>query len=220
MGQRAPAPDDIPQITINTASTSGSGCPGDSVAVTISPDRTVVTLGFSNLGLAIGEGVPDADAQKTCDIILNIHYPAGYSYAVLETTYHGFAIMDEGVSGNIETEYAFAGEEDEGGGGLLGGLFDLVDGLLSPVAGLLSVVTRVVIPAAGNFRDGDVFTVTDEIPIENVVGSPCEARNTDLLIRITASLESSVANAGGSFIMDDGTFALTQEVQLAWERCG
>lgn len=211
-----PEEDDIPDITINSVSAEGTGCPTGTVAITISPDRTVVTLGFNEFQLGVGQGWTSEDRQKTCNIHLNVHYPAGYSYAVIKTTYHGFAQLDEGVNGVFETEYIFA---DENGEGLVGGLLGLIGGLLGGVGELLGIVTRVVITGGGLLAEGDSFTVTDEVPIEKVVRSPCEGQNADMLVKMVVGLDSESADAQGSLTDDDATIELEQQMHLEWEKC-
>ena len=216
LAQRPPAEEDIPQITINSVSAEGTGCPSGTVAITIPPDRTIVTLGFDEFQLGVGNGWRSADRQKTCNIHLNVHYPAGYSYAVIETTYHGFAQLDEGVNGVFETEYVFADEE---GKGLIGGLLGLIGGLLGSVGDLLSIVTTVVITGGGLLADGDSFTVSEKVPIEKVVRSPCEGQNADMLVKMNVGLDVQSSGAQGSLTEDDATIALEQQMHLEWERC-
>jgi len=219
IAQRAPSPGDIPLITINEVSTSGSGCPSGSVSVSISSDRTIVTLGFDEFQLGIGQGFRREDAEMNCNILLNVHYPSGYSYSVLETTYHGFAMLDEGVVGNLETEYTFADDQGRGLVGSVGGLLSgLLGGVLGSVTGLLSVVTNSVLTGGGALSDGETFTVTDTIPIREQVSAPCGGQNANLLVRTHISLEAA---RGGSGVLsdEDATFALTQQVHVGWERC-
>lgn len=219
LAQDAPDEEDIPQITINTVSAEGSGCPSGQFSINISPDRTVVTLGFNEFALGIGTGWTEADREKICNIHLNVHYPPGYSYAVVRTTYHGFAQLDEGVNGVFETEYIFA-DEDGDPEGLIDGLLGLVGGLLGGVADILSIVTTVVVTGSGLLADGDSFTVTDEVPFEKLVRSPCEGQNADMLVRMKIGLESQSPGAQGSLTDDDATIALEQQMHLEWERCG
>ncbi|MBE3047900.1 DUF4360 domain-containing protein [Candidatus Bathyarchaeota archaeon] len=214
--QEAPAESDIPEITINSVSAEGTGCPAGTIAITISPDRTVVTLGFDEFQLGLGTGWASSDRQKTCNIHLNVYYPAGYSYAVIKTTYHGFATLDEGVNGVFETEYIFA---DEDGVGLVGGLLGLIGGLLGGVGELLGIVTRVVIPGGGLLVDGDSFTVSDEVTLEKLVRSPCEGQNADMLVKMMVELDSQVGHAQGSLTEDDATIALEQQMHLEWKKC-
>lgn len=219
LAQTAPDDEDFPDITINTVSAEGSGCPSGEFSISISPDRTVVTLGFNEFTLGIGQGWTRADRQKTCNIHLNVHYPPGYSYGVIKTTYHGFAQLDEGVNGVFETEYIMADEEGDPEG-LVGGLLGLIGGLLGGVVDILRIVTTVVISGGGLLASGDSFTVTDEVPLGDVVRSPCEGKNADLLVRMNIGLEAQSSSAQGTLTDDDATIALEQEMWLEWQKCG
>lgn len=206
--------DDASQITINKVSTSGSGCPSRAVSITISSDRTIVTLGFDEFQMGVGRAYSGSKSEKECNIHLNLHYPPGYSYAVAETTYHGYAQLDDGVKGSMQTEYIFA---DKQGVGLVAGL---LGGLLGTVGGLLGIETTSTITGGGTFADGDPFTLTTTVPVRNRVASPCQEQNADLLIRTTISLSAPNADAEGSLSDDDATVALTQQVHFVWEGCG
>src|SRR3569833_3436886 len=124
------ASDDLPpadEITINRASTSGSGCPRRTVSCDISSDRTIVTLGFDEFQTFIGRGRAAADRDKNCEIHLNLHYPGGYTFAVVDATYHRFAQLDNGVNASLSSTYSFqtgraaAGAAGAGRGGGAGG---------------------------------------------------------------------------------------------------
>jgi len=206
--------DDASQITINKVSTSGSGCPSRAVSISISPDRTVVTLGFDEFQMGVGRAFSGTRSEKQCEIHLNLHYPPGYSYAVAETTYHGYAQLDDGVQGSVQTEYIFA---DNQGDGLVAGL---LGGLLGTVGGLLGIVTTSTITGGGIYADGDTFTLTATTPVEKRVESPCKGQNADLLIRTTISLSTRNSDAEGSLSNEDATLALTQQVHIVWEGCG
>jgi hypothetical protein len=39
---------------------------------------------------------------------LNLKYPGGFQYAVVDATYHGWARLDKGVTGTFLTTYFFS----------------------------------------------------------------------------------------------------------------
>ncbi|KAG7123068.1 putative secreted protein like [Verticillium longisporum] len=96
VGPSTPNPN---EIQIVSAQFSGSGCPQGSVSTTISPDRTVITFGFDRFQTYIGPGIPFAERTKNCNLHLNLRYPSGFQFAVVESTYHGFAQLDQGGGG-------------------------------------------------------------------------------------------------------------------------
>lgn len=125
--QSGTAPDPS-QITIIESSYSGSGCPQGSVSTSTSPDKTVrarnflrrdnlnesltdfevITYGFDQFQTYIGPGTKAADHSKNCQLHLNLKYPGGFQYAVVDATYHGFARLDKGVTGTFLTSYYFS----------------------------------------------------------------------------------------------------------------
>ena len=108
-----PAPEatsapDPGQITIVSTSYSGNGCPQGTVSTSTSPDKTVITYGFDAFQTYIGPGTVPADRSKNCALHLNLQYPGGFQYAVVDATYHGWARLDAGVTGTFLTTYFFS----------------------------------------------------------------------------------------------------------------
>jgi hypothetical protein len=68
----------------------------------------VITYGFDAFQTYIGPGTTAADKSKNCQLHLNLVYPGGFQYAVVDATYHGWARLDEGVTGSFITTYYFS----------------------------------------------------------------------------------------------------------------
>jgi hypothetical protein len=68
----------------------------------------VITYGFDQFQTYIGPGLPASDKSKNCQLHLNLVYPGGFQYAVVDATYHGWARLDEGVTGSFITTYYFS----------------------------------------------------------------------------------------------------------------
>lgn len=68
----------------------------------------VITFGFDSFQTYIGPGTTQADRSKNCQIHLNLKYPGGFQFAVVESTYHGYAQLDAGVTGNFFSTYFFS----------------------------------------------------------------------------------------------------------------
>jgi hypothetical protein len=188
------------EITINRVSTSGSGCPRRAVSTDISEDRTVVTLGFNEFQTYFGRGRRNEDKDKNCNIRLNLKYPGGYTYAVVETTYHGFAQLDAGVTGNLAATYSFS----DAAGGRRNDLRD--------------TESQTSIVGGGIWANGGVYTKQDVVPAERRVRSPC-GQSVNLLIRTRLNLSSTNESASGVLTDDDATIAFTQQVHIGWEKC-
>lgn len=53
------------------------------------------------------------DSRKFCQLNLELSYSAGFSFAVYNAEYAGFADLDSGVTGTIKSNYYFSGETDQ-----------------------------------------------------------------------------------------------------------
>ncbi|KAG4219235.1 hypothetical protein PC116_g32285, partial [Phytophthora cactorum] len=94
-GSDTPKPD---EISIVSASASGNGCPQGTVTSDLSPDRKVYT----------GPGTKQSDKSKNCQLHLNLKYPGGFQFAIVESTYHGYAQLEAGVTGTFYSTYYFS----------------------------------------------------------------------------------------------------------------
>ncbi|PVH99154.1 hypothetical protein DM02DRAFT_712129 [Periconia macrospinosa] len=191
--QSSAAPDPA-LITIVDHSYSGNGCPQGSVSNSSSPDKTVITFGFDQFQTYYGPGTKQSDWSKACQLHLNLKYPGGFQYAVVDATYHGWARLDKGVTGTFLTTYFFSQN--------------------APATS----TTRMTVNGGGSLADGQVYTKNDKIETTAVVWSPCGT--TGLLnINNRISLTSSNTSAYGELSNDDATVAFTQQVHVAWQAC-
>lgn len=182
------------EVQIESVSTSGSGCPKNDVSTSISDDKTVLTLGFDEFQSYIGGGHSASDGDKECDVRLDLKYPQGYTYAVVESTFHGFAQLDDGITGTFGASFSFSDGSK-------------TSSISSKLSGGDSMVT------------GNTFTEDQTIPTSEVVRSPCgEDVYLTIIIHISLADDGSHPNATGVITDDDATFALTQEVHLDWEK--
>ncbi|KAF2646297.1 hypothetical protein P280DRAFT_386932 [Massarina eburnea CBS 473.64] len=182
------------QITIIDSAYSGNGCPQGSVSTTTSPDRTVITYGFDQFQTYIGPGSKQSDHSKQCQLHLNLKYPGGFQYAVVEATYHGWARLDQGVTGTFLTSYFFSQDAAK------------------------TSTTRMTASGGGSLVDGQVYTKQDKIETTAVVWSPCGTTGI-LNVNNRISLTSSNSSAYGELSNDDATVAFTQQVHVAWQAC-
>ena len=187
------------EVSISRITSSGSGCPENerSVSFSTSPDRTVLTAGFDKFHVYLGPGVSPRDRSKECDVRVEINYPRGYTFSVVETTYHGFATFDNTVSAALNTTYFFPGGD----------------------ATRVSSTQTVVLGSATT--GGSIFTRTETIPANARVRAPCGGGITTLAARTRIALTSSRATAQevefGAFHGEDSP--ITQQMKLEWEQC-
>lgn len=184
---------DPSEVQIISATPSGNGCPQNSFSTSMSPDRTVVTFGFDSFQVYIGPGISISDTTKNCALHLDLKYPSGFQFAVIDSTYHGFAQLDEGVTATFFSTYFFSTDPSD------------------------TTTTQTSI-TGGVWQDGQVYTEDDQVPTASVVFSPCGA-STILTINNRISLSSQDSSASGSITDDDATVALTQQLNLNWRTC-
>jgi len=185
---------DPKEIQIVSASFSGNGCPQNSVSTSISPDRTVITFGFDKFQTYIGPGAAVGDKTKNCALHLNLKYPGGFQFAVVDSTYHGYAQLDKGVTGTFFSTYFFSQDASA------------------------TTTTQTSITGGGVWASGQVYTKADSIPTASLIWAPCGATGI-LNINNRIALTSSDSKAGGSITDDDATVAFTQQINLSWQKC-
>lgn len=181
------------QIVVLDAQTSGSGCPQGTVSTSRSTDGTIITFGFDSFQTYIGPNTKQSDHSKNCQIHLNLRYPGGFSYAVTEATYHGYARLDQSVTGTFLSTYYFSQNAGQ-------------------TATTRSNITG---PTAGG---GLVYTKSDEIPTVGVVWAPC-GDNGILNVNNRIALASTNSQATGELSNDDATVAFTQQLHISWMPC-
>jgi hypothetical protein len=101
---------DPSQVTFDTVSYAGTGCPAGSVSNIASADRTVLTSIFDQFVAAVGPAIPVTSNRKNCQMSLRIHYPGGFQFSIFSADYRGFAQLDPGVEGLQKSTYYFSGE--------------------------------------------------------------------------------------------------------------
>ncbi|KAI1488037.1 hypothetical protein F5X96DRAFT_109809 [Biscogniauxia mediterranea] len=186
-----PSPD---EVSIVSATASGNGCPQGTVTTNISPDRTVLTFGFDAFQTYIGPGTVISDRSKNCQLHLNLKYPGGFQFAVVESTYHGYAQLEEGITGTFYSTYYFSQDA------------------------AATTTTQTSIQGGGLWEGGDVYTKQDQVPTASVIWSPCGATGI-LNVNNRIALTSSNASASGQISDDDATVAFTQQVHVSWQAC-
>lgn len=66
---------------------------------------------FDNMVAAIGPGIAASEMRKHCVLNLLLHYPQGFQYSVLDTTYRGYVYLDAGITAKQEALFWFSGGE-------------------------------------------------------------------------------------------------------------
>jgi hypothetical protein len=101
-------------ITINLVTVNGSGCAGETAAVALSPDNTAFTVTYSDYLAQAGGGAGPVDFRKNCQLVVNVHVPQGFTYAIAEADYRGFASLAAGADAVERANYYFQGDPQTG----------------------------------------------------------------------------------------------------------
>jgi hypothetical protein len=218
--RQAPPPD---KITIVNAQTSGNGCPQGTVSTSFSPDKTLVTFGFDAFQTYIGPGTKPQDKSKNCQIHLTLKCtykppfllpdyhsaipstkldkdtkptptdPGGFQYSLMQATYHGYARLDAGVTGNFYSTYFFSQDASN------------------------SASSRTTITGS-QYLAGQVYQKTDIVENASTVWSPCG--DTGILnVNNRIALTATSSSLSGELSDDDATIAFYQKVLVQWRTC-
>lgn len=183
-----PPPD---QVSVQVATVNGSGCPKDTVAVALSPDKTAFTVTYSEYVAQVGPQAKPTDARKNCQIAMKTYVPQGYSFGIVKVDYRGYKELQRGATGQMLAGYYFQGNS--------------------------GTDRRTHNFKAGS----DNWTATDVTPFEQVVWSPCGAqRNFNVNTELRVAQGSSNKRDASYITMDstDGEFKTT--FSWEWRRCG
>jgi len=181
-------------ITIVSTSYSGNGCPQGTVSTDSSSDKTVITYGFDQFQTYIGPTISKKDNSRQCQLHLNLRYPGGFQYAIVEATYHGFARLDAGVRGEFLTSYYFSQDASK------------------------TSTTKMVATGGGALLTGQVYTKSDTVETASTIWSPCGSEGL-LNINNRISLTSTDPKASGELSNDDATVAFTHQLHVSWRPC-
>ncbi|KAF2033049.1 hypothetical protein EK21DRAFT_98605 [Setomelanomma holmii] len=91
----------------------GSGCPQGSIDVKWT-DSKILPIYFSkDFTAKVGSKVDVVDSRKNCQINIKLDFDPGFSFAIYSADYTGWADLDTGVTGTIQSTYYFSGQTDQ-----------------------------------------------------------------------------------------------------------
>ena len=188
VGQSPPADN----IIIDVITVNGSGCPAGTAAIAVSPDNTAFTVTYSQYMAQVGVGAKPTDIRKNCQLNVQVHAPSGFTYAITQVDYRGYAYLENGATGQERANYYFQGT--------------------SPTA-----VT--VHPLAGPLDDN--WQNTDKVDTALLVWSPCgELRNLNINTELRVAAGTSDPTTTTSFIsMDSTDGSISTVYHFAWMQC-
>ena len=103
--------EDLPysDISINSATFSGAGCPGDDDEYLISADKKVISLLLSDYRAEAGFGTDGNTSRVTCNMAISLDVPMGYRVMLLDADFRGnVSLPDRGSFAEFKREYFFA----------------------------------------------------------------------------------------------------------------
>jgi hypothetical protein len=187
--QTAPPPG---RIVVDVVTVNGSGCRPGTAAVAAAPDNTGFTVTYSEFLAQVGLGSQPTDFRKNCQLSLRIHVPQGFTYAIAQADYRGFAHLQRGAVAQQGANYYFQGH---------------------------SPTTKVVHRFRGPISD--YWQTTDVTEVAELVWAPCgEYRNLNVNADLRVYAGSSNPNTTTSFIaMDSTDGSIKTFYHFSWKRC-
>lgn len=185
----SPPPD---KIVVDVVTVNGSGCPAGTAAIAVSPDNTAFTVTYSNYTALVGPTATTLDWRKNCQLNIIVHVPSGFSYAINQADYRGFADLAAGATALEKASYYFQGS---------------------------SKTDMIQHDFKGPFSDN--WHTTDVTEEGQLVYSPCgELRNFNINTEVRVSAGTSNPKTTTSFItMDSLDNSITTTYHFAWKEC-
>lgn len=176
-------------VRVRHISYAGSGCPNGSVAENLSQDGKAFTLLFDSYVAEIGPGIPLAEGRKNCAINVDLDFPAGWSFSILDVDYRGYAHVERGATAEQKTSYYFQGDLKTA-----------------------SLLTQMRGPVTKDYQ------IRDTLGLDAVVWSPCGAtRSLNMNTQVRNTAQNRLARALITIDSIDGQ--LTHIYGLQWRRC-
>ena len=111
---------DSPEVTINSVSHNGTGCPAGSSSIILTPDKKTVSVLFDGeyeavAGAGSGEDVESdvSEDRVACSIAISLHIPSGYQAFLIGAGYRGELSLPVDGEAEFSREYFFAGSSGE-----------------------------------------------------------------------------------------------------------
>ncbi|MGC0403653.1 hypothetical protein RKD27_006297 [Streptomyces sp. SAI-126] len=183
-----PPPD---KIVINVATVNGSGCPAGTAAVAVSEDNTAFTVTYSDYLAQVGGNSDPTAFRKNCQLNLIVHVPQGFTYAIAEADYRGFASLQAGASGVQRASYYFQGSSQ-------------------------TAFKTHTFPGAYN----DNWQATDTTDWAQLVWAPCGVqRNFNINTEVRVNAGSSSPSKVSFMTMDSTDGDISTIYHMAWKEC-
>jgi hypothetical protein len=180
------------RIIIDVVTVNGSGCRPNTAAVAVSPDNTAFTVTYSEYLAQVGVGSSPTDFRKNCQLNLRVHVPQGFTYAIAQADFRGFAHLERGASAQQRANYYFQGHSQ-------------------------TVFSNHQF--RGPYSDD--WQTTDQVEVGALVYAPCgEERLFNINTELRVNKGTSNGATTTSFIaMDSTDGAINTIYHFSWKRC-
>ncbi|MDP9797233.1 hypothetical protein J2S43_005745 [Catenuloplanes nepalensis] len=188
-GETVPGPD---QFKVQIVSAAGSGCPGDSAKVNVTPENAWFTITYDEFVAWQGPGSKKTDSRKFCQLGIDVDVPSGFTFTIVKIDHRGVANLAKGATAYERGVYYWSGDSE----------------------------TTVIENSLTGPFDKD-WQFTDEVETGIVSLMPCgEARTFNAKLDLGVRPGTSNAKKEESTISLDSTDVnFSTEFQLKWETC-
>ncbi|MEU8775655.1 DUF4360 domain-containing protein [Streptomyces sp. NPDC048606] len=180
------------KITIDVAQVNGSGCRPGSASVAVSEDNTAFTVTYSEYLAKVGKDTAGTDFRKNCQLGLRMNVPQGYTFAVTQADYRGFASLENGASAEHKASYYFQG---------------------------MTQTSARSHTLYGPYQNN--WLVSDSVPVEALVYHPCGAKrnlNINTELRVNGG-SSDTANTTSFVTVDSTDGSISTLYHFSWKTC-
>lgn len=112
----APHPEVLPavvppsgQVHVSVVTVNGSGCKHGTADVEAAPDNTAFTVTYSDFLAQAGDRSIPTGFRKNCQMGVRVDIPQGFTFAIAEADYRGYADVQTGATGTERANYYFQG---------------------------------------------------------------------------------------------------------------
>jgi hypothetical protein len=192
----APAPMELTsapteKVTVEVQTVNGSGCPAGSATVRARADNTAFVVSYNDFLAYAGGGANLVESRKNCQINVRVHVPQGFTYAIAQAEYRGFAHLAAGATAQQIAHYYFSGQSATA---------DSAHSFAGPLTTLWKTVDR---------ADGAAL-----------VYAPCGAdANLNINTELRVDAGSSKADAVSIVGMDSTRGSVETLFNLSWKKC-
>ncbi len=180
------------RITVDVVSVNGSGCPAGTAQVDVAPDNSAFTVTYSDYTASVGAGAGATDFRKNCHLGLRVNIPSGFTYAIAQADYRGYAFLERGATGVQRADYYFQGQS----------------------------ATATSSHEFSGYMDAD-WQTTDKTAVAALVFKPC-GTEVNLNINTSLRVSAGTSDPGTTSVMtmDSTDGSVSTIYHFAWRKCG